>query len=149
MKLSTHARYALRAMIQIACDSKDGKAVSLNTIADKAGISKRYLEQIVIPLKNASLIRTMRGKSGGYLLAKPAEEITIAEIVQTAIGPINIVDCVNDEDLCIQTEWCECRAVYALINDRIVDSMNEFTLDDLIEKRVTKRPRHTRSGLLD
>lgn len=142
MKLNTRARYVLRAMIQIERNSRNGKPVNLSDIAAKTSLSRRYLEQLVIPLKNASLIRGLSGKEGGYLLAKPPEEICVGAIVEAAIGPINIVRCVNDQDSCMQVEWCECRPLYVLLNQRIRDAFNSFTLADLaghkIEQAVAK-----------
>ncbi|MBI4832862.1 MAG: Rrf2 family transcriptional regulator [Candidatus Lindowbacteria bacterium] len=102
MKLNTRARYALRAMIQIARSSHDGKPVNLSDIAAKTSLSRRYLEQLVIPLKNASLLKGMSGKEGGYVLARPPEKIKVGDIIQAAIGPINIVQCVNDTDSCMK-----------------------------------------------
>ncbi len=134
MKLSTRARYAIRAMIQIARNSKEGQPVSLNVIAEQTSVSKRYLEQLVIPLKTAGLIRGISGKNGGYVLARPSDNIRIGEVVQAAIGPINIVNCVNEPDLCLKAELCECRPLYTLINEKIVDAMNEFSLADLADK---------------
>jgi Rrf2 family protein len=122
-------------MIQIARSSKEGKPVTLNTIAAKTSVSRRYLEQVVIPLKHANLLRGRRGKNGGYLLAKPPDEIMIGDIIQAAIGPINIVDCVNNPDSCMQTDFCECRLLYAMINSRIIDAMNDFSLADLAGER--------------
>jgi Rrf2 family cysteine metabolism transcriptional repressor len=136
MKLNTRARYVLRAMIQIERNSRDGKPVNLSDIAAKTSLSRRYLEQLVIPLKNASLIRGLSGKEGGYLLAKPPEKIRVGDIVEAAIGPINIVGCVNDQDSCMQVEWCECRPLYVLLNQRIRDAFNSFTLADLAEHRI-------------
>lgn len=136
MKLTTRARYALRAMVQIARGGRDGKPVSISDIAEKTAVSKRYLEQLVIPLKNATLIRGVSGKQGGYLLAKPADAIRVGDIIEAAIGPINIVDCVNDPDLCMKLEWCECRPLYVLLNQRIRGAFNAFTLADLAEHRM-------------
>ena len=136
MKLTTRARYALRAMIQIARNSVGGKPVNLSDIASNTSVSRRYLEQLVIPMKNASLIRGLSGKEGGYLLARPAEEIKVGEIIEAAIGPINIVDCVNDPESCIQLEWCECRPLYVMLNQRIREAFDSFTLADLAERRI-------------
>jgi len=136
MKLSTRARYALRAMIQIARESVDGKPVNLNDIASKTWVSRRYLEQLVIPLKNASLIRGVSGKEGGYVLARPAHDIRVGDIIEAGIGPINIVRCVNDPESCMQLEWCECRPLYVLLNRRIKEAFDAFTLADLAERKI-------------
>jgi Rrf2 family protein len=123
-------------MIQIARSTRDGKPVNLNDIAGKTGVSRRYLEQVVIPLKNANLLKGMSGKDGGYFTAKSAEEIKVGDIVQAAIGPINIVNCVNDRESCMKVEWCECRPLYLLLNKKITDALNEFTLADLADHKV-------------
>jgi Rrf2 family cysteine metabolism transcriptional repressor len=136
MKLNTRARYALRAMIQIAQHSGTGKPVNLTDIAKTTSVSKRYLEQLVIPLKNASLLRGVSGKEGGYLLARSADEIRVGDIVEASIGPINLVDCVADPNHCMKTEWCECRPLYMLLNRRIRDAFNSFTLSDLAEHKI-------------
>ncbi len=136
MKLNTRARYALRAMIQIARSSHDGKPVNLSDIAAKTSLSRRYLEQLVIPLKNASLLKGMSGKEGGYVLARPPEKIKVGDIIQAAIGPINIVHCVNDTDSCMKVEWCECRPLYVLLNRRIKEAFDAFSLADLAGDKV-------------
>lgn len=136
MKLTTRARYALRAMIQIARDGEGNKPVKLSAIAEKTSVSRRYLEQLVIPLKNASLIKGVSGKEGGYVLGRAAREIRIGEIVQASIGPINVVDCVNDPDSCLKVEWCECRPLYVLLNRKITEALNDFTLADMAEHRI-------------
>lgn len=136
MKLTTRGRYALRAMIHIARNSDAGKPISLTEIAETTSVSRRYLEQLVIPLKNASLLRGVSGKEGGYLLAKSADRIRVGDIIEALIGPINIVDCVDDPDYCMKTEWCECRPLYVMLNQRIREAFNSFTLADLAEHKI-------------
>jgi Rrf2 family cysteine metabolism transcriptional repressor len=104
----------------------DGR--SLAVIAETTGISRRYLEQLAMDLRGASLIRGKSGRRGGYELAKPASAIRLGEIVEAAIGPINIVDCVLEPEICIKGEFCECRTIYRLINQRITEVLNEFSL---------------------
>ena len=122
-------------MMTIARDGKEGKLVNLSTVAERTSISRRYLEQIVMPLKSANLLTGMSGKRGGYRLARPAEEITIGEIIQASIGPINIVNCANDPDLCDKADCCECRPLYIMINKKIVEALNEFSLADLADPK--------------
>jgi len=93
MKLSTRPRYAIRLMLDISRYSKQGEPVHLREIATRNNLSKGYLEQLVVSLKNAQLIRSFSGRGGGYLLVRPPEQITILEIVEATIGQINIVDC--------------------------------------------------------
>ena len=139
MKLSSRARYALRCMIAISRLSSDSKPVSLERVAQSTRISRRYLEQLAIALKNASLLRGVSGKGGGYLLARPAGEIKVGQIIEAGIGPINIVDCVRHPELCLKVEVCECRLLYVLINHRITQVLNEFSLADLVDKDWLKK----------
>lgn len=135
MKLSTRARYALRLMLEIAKQADRNIPVSLQQVARQGELSRRYLEQLVIGLKNASLIRGVSGKIGGYCLTKPAGEIKIGAIIESAIGPVNIVDCVNDPRRCLKADVCECRLLWAVINGRIVDVFNEISLADMLDKK--------------
>jgi len=123
-------------MMVVARESGDGKPVSLGLVAERTAISRRYLEQVAISLKNAGLLRAVSGKNGGHLLAKPMGEISLGEIVEAAIGPINIVQCVCEPDDCMRSEGCECRRLYVLINQQIKDAFNSYTLSDLAERKI-------------
>ena len=136
MKLTTRARYGLRAMMVVARETKDGTPVHLGEVAARIKISRRYLEQVAISLKNAGLLKGVSGKKGGHLLTRPAEEIMLGEIIEATIGPINIVECVMSPEQCIFLDGCECRSLYVLINNRIKDAFNSFTLADLAEHRI-------------
>jgi Rrf2 family iron-sulfur cluster assembly transcriptional regulator len=132
MKLSTRARYALRMMVALAKHhARTDGSISLADISKRISISKRYLEQLVVSLRNAALVNGTVGKGGGYTLTRDAAEVTIAEIIESAIGPINIVDCVLRPETCILSESCECRWVYENINRRIVDALQGISLADL------------------
>ncbi len=134
MKLSARARYAMRMMVAIARESKSGESVSLNIVADITGVSRRYLEQVAIGLKSASLIRGTMGRSGGYSLMRAPKDITLGEIIESAIGPINIVECVRAPGSCVESDVCECRWVYDTINERISTILQELSLDDLMDR---------------
>ena len=134
MKISTRARYALRSMVFIAKNGKDGEPVSLKRVSKETQISRRYLEQLAISMRNGALVRSVSGRKGGYILARPASEITIAQIVEAAIGQINIVDCVLKPEICDKAGECESRMIYAMINTRINEVLNEYTLADISAK---------------
>ncbi len=140
MKLSTRARYTLRLMVAIAEKYDGDHAISLADVSKKTSISRRYLEQLAISLKKASLIVGISGKGGGYKLTRPAVKISLGQVVEAAIGPINIVDCVLNPQSCLKSDYCECRWVYQTINERVVGVLDELFLDDLVT--------HSRSGLL-
>jgi Rrf2 family cysteine metabolism transcriptional repressor len=135
MKLSTRARYALRLMLEIARQSDGKSPVSLSQVAERGDLPRRYLEQLVIALKRDSLLRGVSGKDGGYCLTRPPSEIKVGEIVESAIGQISIVDCVEDPRQCLKSALCECRPMYALINQRITEVLNEFSLADMLENK--------------
>jgi Rrf2 family protein len=107
--------------------------VSLGDVAVNTKISKRYLDQLAIALKAHSLMRAMRGRGGGYQIARPAEDISVGQIIEAAIGPINVVECVRRPETCLKSEWCECRWVYEKINDGIVSLLNGMSLADLVQ----------------
>lgn len=126
----------MRAMTIISRMSKNGKPVKLADVAERTEISHRYLEQVTISLKSAKLLRGISGKNGGHVLARSADKIKLGEIVEAAIGEVSIVDCVKDPDSCIRFSGCECRNLYSLLNRRITDTLNEYTLDDLEKGRI-------------
>lgn len=132
MRLSTRARYAIRAMIEIARSMENKIPASLEAVSKRTGISRRYLEQIIIDLKKAQLVKGVAGRTGGYILNKPSKEISLDLIVRATIGPINIVNCVMKPETCLKSKTCECRSIYQTINSRITEVFKEFTLDDLV-----------------
>ena len=90
-------------------------------------------------LKRRGLIRGVSGRSGGYLLARPADEINVGEIIEAAIGPINIVECVRHPEECLKADVCECRWLYGKINDGIQSVLQGLTLEELAQRGW---PRH-------
>jgi len=135
VKLSTRARYALRMMVDIA--KRPGPdPVTLREIAENTAISKPYLDQVAVGLKTSALIRSMRGRAGGYQLARPADEISVRQIIEAAIGPINVVDCVMRPEICDRSDCCECRWVYQQINDQITNLLNGMSLGELAGKEL-------------
>ena len=119
MKLSTRGRYALRMMLDLAKNEGGEKPVSLTAVASRTGLSRGYLEQLALALRTAKLLRGVSGRNGGYRLSRPAEQINIGEIIEATIGPICLVECLDEPASCMQTETCECRVIYSLINQRI------------------------------
>lgn len=135
MKLSTRGRYALRFMVTLAKEGGQDAPVTLESICHKTGMSKKYLEQIAIPLKKAGVLRGVAGRKGGYLLGRKKEEISLGSIVQAAIGPLSIVDCVEDPEGCEKSGSCETRLIYQLINAGIRQVLCGHSLADLADSR--------------
>ena len=95
MKISTKGRYGLTLMISLA--KKRQGCISLKSIAEENNLSDLYLEQLVGPLRNAGLIRSVRGAKGGYQLRVPAEEISAGDIIRLLEGPITFVESIESE----------------------------------------------------
>lgn len=133
MRISTRGRYALRMMLDIARHGGEETPVSLASVSERTGISHGYLEQVALALRGARLVRGIAGRHGGYKLAVPASDITIRQIIEATIGPVCVVDCIDEPDGCPRADYCECRVVYALINQRIGEVLEEFTLADLAD----------------
>ncbi len=133
MKISTRGRYAIRLLLDIGHNSKEGRPVRLVDVAKRTHISRGYLEQLAISLKNASLIKGRPGKNGGYCLAKPPDRMRLNEILEAAIGPIAITDCATDPKVCLMSDYCECCPIWTLINKRIVQLLKECSLWDLMD----------------
>ena len=119
-------------MIALGKLSSNGEPVGLGDISQHSGISRRYLDHLVVPLKNASLIRGRSGRAGGYVLARTADEIKLGNIIEAAIGPVAITDCAVEPELCIFSDYCNCKDLWMLINRRITAVLDEYTLADVL-----------------
>src|SRR5512143_1757105 len=111
MKLSTRSRYGTRLMLDMAQHYDQGP-VQLGTIAQRQGISVKYLEQIIIPLKKAHYVESVRGPKGGHVLARPPEEITVGEIVALLEDGAGLVECVEHAELCGRSQSCPTRLIW-------------------------------------
>ncbi len=133
MKLSTRSRYGLRLIFELGLYYGDGP-ILLKDIAKREGISERYLGQLVIPLKNAGFISSIRGAHGGYLLSQNPVEISIKDIIEVLEGDLNLVECVKDGSSCDRVSSCATRRVWALLGDKIKEVLSSFTLADLVKE---------------
>jgi len=130
LRLSTKARYALRAMIELAMHEGKG-LVQLREVAEAQQLSVKYLEQLTISLRHAGLVRAERGPQGGYELAKPADEITVLQVVQAVEGPLNLIDCVAQNEACDRTGACAAHALWRKLSSAIGRVLTETTVADL------------------
>ena len=125
MKISTKGRYALRMLYDLALHQEEGY-VSLKDIADRQGISKKYLEQIVPLLNKTGLLRTNRGNKGGYMLAGKADEITVGDILRATEGSLAPVACLDFEpNECPRAAECSTLFVWEGLG-KLVDSFSFF-----------------------
>lgn len=123
-------------MLAIARHGNEEHPASLEQVARQTGKSKRYLEQIALALKRASLLRAVSGRRGGYYLSRPANEITLGDIVEATIGPISIVDCVLYPEECPTADGCEFRLLYILMNQAFTDTLGKYTLADMTDRKL-------------
>ena len=133
MKLSTRSRYGTRMMLDLANHYNEGP-VQIGDISKREDISVKYLEQLIIPLKKACLIVSVRGPKGGHMLAKPPEEITIGEVVSVLEGGVNLTNCIENPDVCEKTNSCLTRSVWEEATKAMYDKLNATTLAKIIEK---------------
>ncbi|KMT20916.1 RrF2 family transcriptional regulator [Clostridium cylindrosporum] len=132
MKLSTKGRYGLRAMIDLAANSK-GDYLPLHTIADRQGISERYLEQVFSALKKAGLVKSIKGAQGGYALSKDAAEITVKDVLSTLEGDISVIENVEyDKNNLLR--HCIKINVWDKMNEAIDGVVSVMTLEDLVRR---------------
>ena len=135
MKISTKGRYGLRALIDLAQYSEI-EPVSINSIATRQGISERYLEQLMTLMKKAGLIKSIRGASGGYVLAKEIEEISVGDVLRALEGNLQPVECAafSQDDSCEASGVCVTKYVWQRINESINKTVDEISLKQLVEE---------------
>jgi Rrf2 family iron-sulfur cluster assembly transcriptional regulator len=131
MKLSTRSRYGTRLMIDLA-EHGLKNFVQLKDVSKRQGISLKYLEQIVIPLKRAKLLVSARGAGGGYRLARSPREITVGEIVALLEGGNSIIHCATKPEICDRAKSCLTRNLWIETADIMFGKLNSVTLFDLI-----------------
>lgn len=132
MKLSTKSRYAARLMLRLAKNDLDGP-IQLNEISRREGISEKYLSQIVIPLRNARLIKSVRGAKGGYMLGMPADQITLYDVVNVMEGGIEMVECLKDGSDCTRSTHCVTMKVWARLMLAMEETLSKESLQDLAD----------------
>lgn len=134
MKVNTLQRYGLRAMIEIALDEGQHGVFQKN-IASRQKISLRYLDRIISGLKTAGLIRNKAGRRSGYVLARPASEITALNILNAFQADVQIVDCVNPDVECSLKEICVANSFWEELNICIKDYLKSISLQKLIDQK--------------
>jgi len=133
MKLSTRSRYGTRLLVDMAQHYNQGP-VQLGDIARRQEISVKYLEQIIIPLKKAHFIVTVRGPKGGHILARPPAEITVAEIVALLEDGTSLVECTERAEVCGRSDTCPTRPIWKEASQAMFNTLKSITLADLVEK---------------
>ena len=133
MKVSTRGDYAARALLSLALHGSD-RPTSVKEIAERTGLPQPYLEQILLAVKGAGLVRSKRGVGGGYVLARPPADITLADILASVDGPLTTL--MGEHDHC--EGHCILQEVWVGLSEEMRKVLEQVTLADLVER--------TRSG---
>jgi Rrf2 family protein len=146
VKLSKRGEYGLRAMVTLASQSSTSSIIQAREIAEREQIPVRFLEQILLTLKNAGLLGSRSGAGGGYHLARPADQITLGQIVRVLDGPLAPIRCVSkvayEPCACPDETTCGLRLVMLDVRNAISDILDHTTLAD-VAQRVARAKNET------
>lgn len=135
MKISTKGRYSLRMLLDLAEHANDGY-VALKDIAQRQGISKKYLEQIVPILNKTDILKTNRGFQGGYMLAKTPDKYTVGMILRLTEGSLSPVACLDQDPIqCERSGECATLPIWQGLNKVINDYLDNITLQDILDQQ--------------
>jgi Rrf2 family cysteine metabolism transcriptional repressor len=138
MKVSTRVRYGIRAALELAENYGKGP-LQTKVIARHQDISVKYLEQLMTTLKSTGIVRSVRGAKGGYLLAKPPEQIRMSDVFFAFEGTVATVECVANESYCSRVADCVARGIWIEVQQAIVNVLQSKTLQDLVSQAKEKR----------
>lgn len=139
MKLSTKGKYGVKALFELAMREGAGP-VSLKAIAERQGLSEHYLEQLAAPLRKAGIITAVRGAQGGYMLARPASQITVGDVIRVLEGPVGFTDCSTEGETdpnC--AAGCPVHGVWERVTKQIIAVIDSITLQDLVDQAMAEQ----------
>ncbi|MCP4135777.1 MAG: Rrf2 family transcriptional regulator [bacterium] len=146
MKFNTKIRYGLRVMIELAIE-KDDTGILQKEIAEKQGISLKYLDHIIAPLKVAGLIKNARGKKSGYVLTKDPSKIKPVEVFKAFDPEILSMDCIGEKHDCDRTTICAAQAFWKKMNSTIEDYLKSLTLAELADREIRLRKKAAKKNM--
>jgi Rrf2 family cysteine metabolism transcriptional repressor len=140
MRLSTKGEYASRAMLELSLRRADGP-LHIKDISAAQDIPERFLEQILLMLKRAGYLRSRKGPNGGYILAKPPDKISVAEVIRVMDGPLAPIDCVSvtAHEVCPREDACGLRWLWKETRDAIAAILERTTFADLAARTEAAR----------
>jgi Rrf2 family protein len=143
VKLSKRGEYALRALIDFGVAQAIGRPLlQVSELASKEGLPIKFLEQILMQLKAAGYLESRRGKHGGYMLARPPENICIGQVARLIDGPLAPIACVSqtayERCTCPDEEHCGLRMLMLDVRNAISNVLDRFTLADVVEVTMRK-----------
>jgi Rrf2 family protein len=125
-------------MIDLALQPGD-KPVLLREVARRQEISSRYLEQLILNLKTAGMVKSIRGAKGGFILGRSAENITLLEIFKASEGSLSIVECLEDASFCKRSKMCVSRDLWMEMKKAMEEILNRWTLIKLADRQRSKK----------
>ena len=135
MKLSTRSTYGVRAMLALALQQPGTGPLMVRDIAEQHHLPATYLEQLMVLLRKAGWVSATRGAHGGYALARPAAEITLAEIIEVLEGPLSLADCPTGAGCCGHPESCAVYGLWQQASQALIDVFGNITLGTLAEQQ--------------
>ncbi len=132
MKLSTRSRYGARILVDLARHINQGP-IQIGEISKRQDISVKYLEQLIRPLKQASMVNSVRGPKGGHMLAKKPEEITLGQIVRLFEGQSELVECISNPEHCNMSDDCQVRLAWKDATRVLYEKLDSTTIADLLD----------------
>ncbi|MDQ3542780.1 MAG: Rrf2 family transcriptional regulator [Actinomycetota bacterium] len=142
MRVSTRGDYACRALLSLALHGDDSGPTSVRDIAERTGLPQPYLEQILLALKGAGLVRSKRGVGGGYVLARDPEDIRLSEVVSAVEGPISLGDFgePHQNGACDHEGQCVLIAVWNVAGEYMRQHLASYTLASIAEMARGQTP---------
>jgi len=142
VKVSTRGDYASRALLSLALHGGTETPTSVRDVAERTGLPQPYLEQILLALKGAGLVRSKRGVGGGYVLARPPEQITLGQIVAAVDGPIQAGDFgePHQNGACDHEGQCVLLTVWSEVGEHMRRHLDSFTLADMVSRARGSAP---------
>jgi Rrf2 family protein len=155
MRLSKKGEYAVRALVEIGFESRQrpNSLIQISTIAGRTNIPEKFLEQILLALRNGGVLKSKRGVEGGYSLAKVPDEITLGEVIRLLDGPLAPIPCVSktayEPCSCPDQESCGLHIAMKQVRDAIASILDQYTLSRLIKEVQAHRKSRTSEWQFD
>jgi len=148
VKVSTRGDYASRALLSLALHEEASGPTSVRDLAERTGLPQPYLEQILLALKGAGLVRSKRGVGGGYVLARTPDQITLGQIVSAVEGPITAGDFgePHTNGACDHEGQCALLAVWSEVGHTMRSYLDSYALSDMVERATGLRAPVTTAG---
>lgn len=133
MKISTRGRYGLRILLDLALHD-NGSPRMIRDIAGSQRISEKYISRLIIDLRRAGMVKSIRGSRGGYRIARYPKNLTMLDVIEVMEGPVSIIDCVTTES-CDRQRGCAVRSIWCDMNNQIRSALAAVTLQDVIDRQ--------------